>query len=314
MRPSSTPRSLALLLCLALQGVACGPPVDTGDGGVDAGPDGGGGEPVQVRVATFNTHLFFDDVCDSGACAPGDFEEQRSTSAFQTRAREIAAGIQGLGAQVVSLQEIENQKAFDAILAELPASFAHSTFGETGWPASLDVGLVSTVPLVGIRRHRDRVLERPDGTRTTFTREFLEVHLDADGHRLIVFCAHFRSKWQDDPGRREAEGAAAGEILAEAALANPAAGIVLAGDLNDVPGSPALDALEAAAQVERVAAELGSQDVTFEYQGTDYALDHLYLETSSAGTYRSGTVRVVRDGWGYAGSDHAAVRADFLVQ
>ncbi len=305
-------RSLVVPLLLLATAVACGPPTTGSDGGTDAGDDGGG-STAQVRVATFNVHLFFDPVCDSGACTSSDFEVVPSASTYAFRAQQVAEGIQGLAAGVVSLQEIENEAAFDEIVGRLPPAWAYTAFGESGWLATLDVALVSTVPIVGVRRHGDRILQRPDGTRTSFTREFLEVHLDVDGHRLIVFCAHFRSKWQDDPGRREAEGQAAGEILAETAVTSPDATIVLAGDLNDVPGSPALLALETAASVSRVAAELGAADATFVYQGTDYALDHLYLENSAAGRYRTGSARVARDSWGYAGSDHAAVGADFLL-
>ncbi len=313
-------RGLPLAL-LALLGMgACGPRggggvdggVGSGDGGSDGGSVDGGGTETRVRVATLNTHLFFDTVCESRQCGAGDFEALPSQAAFEAKARTLADGIAGLGASVVALQEVETQASLDALVADLPGRFTDAVLGETGRAGSLDVALVASLPILGVRRHRDRVLVRPDGTHTTFTRELLEVHLQTDGGRLIVLVAHFRSKWQDDPGRREAEATATGQILAELASEWPDATIVLAGDLNDVPGSKTLRALEAEVPLERVAAELHGAETTFVYQGSAYALDHIYWVSSAGGHYQPGSAEVERDGpRGYAGSDHAALRADF---
>ena len=62
---------------------------------------------------------------------------------------------------------------------------------ETGLPASIDVAVLSRGTLLEVRRHRDRVLTRPDGTKTTFSRELLEVHVDLRGQRLVMFAATF---------------------------------------------------------------------------------------------------------------------------
>ncbi|MEO1271842.1 MAG: hypothetical protein AAFX99_27425, partial [Myxococcota bacterium] len=62
----------------------------------------------------------------------------------------------------------------------------------------------------------------------------------------------------------------------------------------------------------RVAAELGTQDWTFMFQGGTSALDHLYTALTAEGVYIPGTVQVFRDGRGaWGGSDHAALGASF---
>ena len=94
-----------------------------------------------------------------------------------------------------------------------------------------------------MRVRADEVLTRPDGSTTTFSRELLEVHVTKAGRAIIFFAAHFRSKSNDDPGRRLAEAQATRRIVDAVAAANPRALVVLGGDLNDTPGSPPLDAL-----------------------------------------------------------------------
>ena len=153
-----------------------------------------------------------------------------------------------------------------------------------------------------------------NGETAGFAREFLQVDYTVDGTKVIMFCAHFIAKsggadrfWRD-PYRR-AEAAAAKEIMLEAVSLNPDALIVLAGDLNDLPGSSALSVFEDDDRFQRVAAELNGDDRTHRFG----ALDHLYLMTRSRGRFVEGTAAVIRSGErGYAGSDHAVLKASFI--
>jgi uncharacterized protein len=89
---------------------------------------------------------------------------------------------------------------------------------------------------------------------------------------------------------------------------------VLGGDLNDVPGSPPLEALELGGALHRVSSEHPEEAIgTIWFQGVSLAIDHLYQARDASGAYVPDSFRVVRDpsGNGLAGSDHAAVRADF---
>jgi endonuclease/exonuclease/phosphatase family metal-dependent hydrolase len=187
--------------------------------------------------------------------------------------------------------------------------------GETDTPASVDVGVLSAWPILDVRGHRDQVLRRPDGSTTTFSRELLEVHLDVEGTRVIVFAAHFKSKSNDDPGRRLAEARAAHGIVTAVAAAHPRALVVLGGDLNDEPGSPPLAALEQDGALLRVASDRPDGVVwTYSYGGDLQAIDHLLLARNAGGVYLPGSFQAVRDSSrGLGGSDHAAVVADFIL-
>lgn len=273
--------------------------------------------PSDLVVATYNVHLFFDTTCDSGQCSSGDFENAPNQSQFEYRADQLATAIADLDADVVLLQEVENQTCLTAITDRLGEGWPTAVIGETHYPASLDVAVLSRMPSLEIRRHADTPLELPSGGTGWFAREFLEVHLDAQGHRLIVFVAHFKAKNDDDPERRLAEATRAREIIDATAVEFPDSVIVLGGDLNDTPGSPPLQALEQSGGMLRVAAELAPDDWTYVYQDNYNAIDHLYLATAATGgTYLAGTAHVFRGSGddGYVGSDHAAVRASFHAE
>lgn len=316
-------RMRRLLAVLAL--CSCGALVPA-----DSGPTGGGeedgdvstvGEPdlpkpaaADLVVATFNVHLFFDTTCDSGSCGSGDFESAPNQGQFDYRADEISEGIAGFDADVVLLQEVENQNCLDALHMRLGEGYPTAILGETGFSASVDVAVLSRFDTLEVRRHSDQPIPLPNGDQTWFSREFLEVHLDAEGHRLIVFAAHFKSKNDDDPARRLAEATRARAIVDASAAEFPDAVIVMGGDLNDTPGSPPLTALEGDDGLLRVAAELAPEDWTYTYHDVHSALDHLLQATAATGgQYVPGSALVFRgegdDGWG--GSDHAALRASF---
>lgn len=269
-----------------------------------------------LRAVTFNTHLFFDLVCDSGRCGPTDFEQVPSAQAFAEKADAVALAVRRISGDVVALQEIENQSALDAIWGRLRDVYPTAVLGETGLPASIDVAVLSRGTLLEVRRHHDRVLTRPDGTKTTFSRELLEVHVDLRGQRLVMFAAHFRSKSSDDPGRRLAEAQATADIVSQTAKEFPLAVIILGGDLNDTPGSPPLTALESVASLLRVAKDRPlSSCATYFWNGELQAIDHLFVWQNARVGYVAASANAQHDAtrFGLAGSDHAALLADFAL-
>ena len=332
LRLPRSPVCAALLLLCSCGALA---PQDTSEDAGDAGdadttagtgtttPTGGAADsdapppdPADIVVATYNVLRFFDANCDSGQCGSGDYEEAPTQSQFEYRADKLAEAILAFDADIVILEEVENQNCIDALSARLGDQYPTAILGETGKAASVDVAVLSRHPSTEVRRHADVPLQRPSGGQTWFSREFLEVHLDVDGHKVIAFAAHFKAKSDDDPERRLAEATRAREIMDAVAANNTDALVVLGGDLNDNPGSPPLDALEAGGGMLRVAAELAPDDWTYEYMNDKRAIDHIFAATAATGAvYIPGSAKVFRgDGsgqGGYAGSDHSAVRASF---
>ncbi|MBZ4372784.1 endonuclease/exonuclease/phosphatase family protein [Corallococcus sp. AS-1-6] len=277
------------------------------DSGTPVDPAG-----TRVRIAAFNVHRLFDTVCDTGACGGSNYEELPTDAEFEAQVTRLGQAINALNADIVMLEEVETQNSLDGLLRKVPR-FPYSKLGETYTKASVDVAVLSVHPILEVRSHRNQYIYRPDGSATRFSRDLLEVHLDVDGTRVIAFAAHFRSKVDDDPGRRLAEATASRDILLESAKEFPGAMIVLGGDLNDVPGSEPINALDQA--LLRVARDRpDSETWTYFYSGRGQAIDHLYLAPDGGGVYVPGSFRVAREPTGgYGGSDHGAVYADFAL-
>lgn len=276
----------------------------------DTGPP-----PPSVSIATWNVRRFFDTVCDTGACEQGDYEEVPSAWGFDNRALSIADSVSKLSADIVLLQEIETAACLDAVHGYLADTYSFAHLGEIGSPASVDVGVMTRGEMLEVRTHRETPIASPAGGHVLFSRELLEVHIDLDGWRVVVFSAHFRSQFNDDPDRRLAEAMAARAIVTATAAEFPDALVVLGGDLNDTPGSPPLNALEEGGVLWRVASEmLPGMDWTYSYLNKELALDHLYMATQSqTNRFVPGSAAVIRYGGdgAFGGSDHAAVRATF---
>lgn len=280
-------------------------------------PEPDAGEPetpelIRIRAATFNTERFFDTVCQSGNCASGDYEELPTQAVFDARVVQVATAMNGFGAGLISLQEIETQAVVDALLPRVMNSTPYAVLGEIGGTATVDVAIFSKWPIDKVVKHRDEVLIKPNGDRTSFSRELLEVHVTVEGRRVIFFSAHFRSKNNDDPGRRLAEAQATRRIVDAVALANQDALVILGGDLNDTPGSAPIDALEVNGLL-RAAADLPVADQgTYVYGGQSQAIDHLFQAVTPAAALVPRSARVWKEGSrGFAGSDHRALTAEW---
>ncbi|MBX3202125.1 MAG: endonuclease/exonuclease/phosphatase family protein [Labilithrix sp.] len=273
--------------------------------------------PGVLRLGHLNVRRYFDTTCDSGRCESGGFEEVVTEAEFEARTTELAQGLARLEADVITLAEVENQNCLDALQAKLKSAGFEYPVGylaDIGVAGSMNVGVLARGKLDSVKTYRkDTPLTRDDGTKTQFTRELPELHLTLGSNSVITFAAHFRSKAEDDPGRRLAEAKATREIMLAAATANTGAVVLLGADLNDVPGSDALEAMEEGGALVRVAKDLPeASQGTYTFGGQRQAIDHIYTTASRATAYVAKSATVLRDGnSGFAGSDHASIYADF---
>ncbi len=273
--------------------------------------------PGMLRLGHLNVRRYFDTTCDSGKCDAGAFEEVVSQAAFDDRTAELARGLARLEADVITLAEVETQGCLDALQAKLKEAgldYPNAYLAEIGVPGSVDVGVLARGKLESVKSYRkDTPLTRDDGTKTQFTRELPEVHLTFGSNNVIVYAAHFRSKNDDDPSRRLAEAKATREIMIATQEANTGAVVLLGGDLNDVPGSDTINALEEGGALVRVAKDIPeASQGTYTFGGAKQAIDHIFTTAARASAYVPKSATVVRDGQsGLAGSDHAAIYADF---
>ena len=324
-------RRLAFVLLAVGALVACSDEKDPArpPGTVVPGPDTpdaainstGTRRPGVIRVAAFNMRRYFDTVCDTGNCASTDFEELPTKAAFDAMTEKLATGIATIDPDVLSIEEIETSKCLDALVAKLASmgkEFPIAHIGEIGSPGSVDVAILARGKLGEIKTHRQTKIPLEGGGTTVFTRELLEVRMTFGATSVVMFGAHFRSKVADDAPRRLAEAKAARIIVGQAATDLPESLVLLGGDLNDTPGSPPINALEADGALVRVAKDVPVESqATLTFQGQKIAIDHIFIGKGQASRYVPMSATAYRDDptrTGFAGSDHSAIAADFSIE
>lgn len=268
-----------------------------------------------LKVATFNVRLLFDATCQSGRCGPAEFEQLPTPSELDARIIQLNDVLRVIDADVMVFQEIETEPLFKRMLGAFADRYPTQVFAETGGSASLDVAVISKGTLIETRYHKDTPLYTADNQRTSFARELPEVHLELDGQRVIIFGAHFVSKRSDDGPRREAEAKEAARLMALRDQEYPEALIFFAGDLNDTPDSAPLGEFFARG-VASVAAGQPAEYYTHEYRGSYVVIDHILFMRRDKLFLDPSNVRAFHDdrAVGYAGSDHGAVRATFMIK
>lgn len=268
-----------------------------------------------VVIGTYNTHLFFDKICDSEYCSGSDFESVPSDSEYNAKVRDLADSVKKIGADIILLQEVEKESCLKDLF-EKSGAYDEFYLGEKGAKASVDTGVMTKGKITYKNLHPEQIdCSGCDGGKTTFSHTFLETHIELGCRKIIVFSAHFKSKADDDAPRRLAEAAAAAKILKNTVKKYPDALIVMGGDLNDEPGSDTLQSLENESSFVRVAGELSSNDqATYSYRDAAIALDHIFWVKSDLGSYKTGSAEVVKDApslYYLGSSDHAALKAAF---
>jgi hypothetical protein len=226
-------------------------------------------------------------------------------------------------------------RAFDSDL--LGSRYKYEMLLDAFDPRGIDVGLYSNYPLGAIRTHMfDKV-----GQSRVFSRDCLQVEVKLpDGQTLNMLCNHLKSRGygiqtQND-AKRHLQCERLAEILAEFDLKTEL--VVVAGDFNDNPGSPALEPLlKGEGNLHDVLAEVypdAAKRWTYYYKQTeqiDFLLvsEPLKKRLAKAGVVRQGiydlkaitekaggTVEIETQyptvtHWTNAASDHGAVWAEF---
>ncbi len=192
----------------------------------------------EIVVLSWNLQTLFDDR-DDGVEFPGwsvsrgEWDTEGYRIRLRNFARAAVAAAPG-GPDVLVLQEIENRRVAEDLAALLPGAWPCRIVSD-GEGSALRCAVLSRFPAVEARAHS---LDAGPGLRTPELRPLLEVVLDAEGTRLTILAAHWKSKvggaGETEPARR-AQAALAARRIAEILAEDPAAEVLLAGDLNENP-------------------------------------------------------------------------------
>lgn len=327
--PSLRLPSSALILSLLL--AACGDSgpssttSTTGSGGAggSGGTGGSGGAlppPKPLGVLAWNVHDHFDIVYNGGTG-----EEVPSSTEYKAKRKAIGAVLKSIDADVVLLSEVETQQNLvDLNGNELDGRYLTVSLTEGNDTRRINVGLMSKVMPDLIKSHKDDTFTKAgtNGPIYHYARDCVEVHLTYNGRPLVLLGVHFKAKTPpDDPDKRLAE-AQHTRAIADALLKeNPARGIIILGDYNDVPGSAAVNAVAGQAPslfTDAAEAVPADQRYSFDFNGKLELIDHQMADPRAHAMLDPSTVLLehgagVDDGSKYA-SDHAPLFAIYQVR
>jgi len=258
------------LLALAL--VACAPP------GERATP----AAPSSLRVLTWNVHDLFDEI--DRTVAPGDMDTVPTPDEVEAKLARVGRVLARLDADVLVLQEIENLPLLERLAAGPLAGGGYQAFLCDGFdPRGIDIGILARVPVASWKSHLE---DRARDGRRLWSRDLVEIHLDlGEGARPVVVLAnHLVSRLDPADDARRLEQAARVREVADALRDGAERPIVLVtGDLNDVPGSPALAPLLGDGALADLGARLaGADGWTWSGGGARERIDYALLPRADA--------------------------------
>lgn len=245
--------------------------------------------------------------------------------------------IEEVRADVLCLVEVESRPVLRRFneTALKAAPYPHAMLIDGNDERGIDVGIMSRWPILDMRSHVDD--PDPNTNRAVFSRDCAEFQIDVPaGRKLWILCNHFKSRGYgskaDNDAKRKRQAERVAQILKRFDLAKQ--WVVVAGDFNELPGSDSLAPLLKHSGLRNAFEKLpaNADRWTHRDDATPSKNDQIdYLLVSQALWPRLKKVEIERRGlWAKtkktrdkypplptvtggsnAGSDHAAVWADF---
>ena len=278
--------------------------------------------PHPLTVATYNVENMLDTFDD-----PHSFDEAVPAKP-RKKIKQVAAVIRQLNADVLALQEVENQGVLRTMVREFldDMGYRYIAVQPTNSRHGINMAVISRRPIVSITSHRLlelKVSGLPNPRR--FARDLLRVRMmpsNAHHKMLDLYIVHFKSKHhsENDPQSakwRLAEAAASKAIIHDALMADLTAWVLLAGDFNDTPDSPTLLRLTHHAHSEQptlvdLHAHLPpKQRITYLRPPHRSTIDYILASPALVQRVAPNSARVLTDIQSLDGSDHAPIAVTF---
>ena len=285
-----------------------------------------------VRVVTYNLEHFV-DAFDS-PYVDAEREDNPDPAEVDRRQRLFAGALRALDADVIALQEVEGEgivrALVDSLVPDLGYRFVASA-DDADWYQNVVV--ISRLPLGPLTTFADAVTPlpgvadgagRPDATDLANHRLFAVDVYARPGYAFTLVAAHLKAgRSARDEAWRTGQAALLHAWLGQRFAGGPGAGgagaanVVLAGDLNAVPGSPSFAALlnaDGALGPVRLSDPLvGTSARSHPARAPERRLDHVLVSGGVAPEVVPGSARVA-EGGAAALSDHLPVVLDLVAR
>ncbi|MCK5294933.1 MAG: endonuclease/exonuclease/phosphatase family protein [Arcobacteraceae bacterium] len=141
---------------------------------------------VEFKVASYNVENLFDlkyDGTEYKEFIPNT--KYWNKKIYSKKLHNISKTIKHLNTDIIALQEIESQTAFDDLNKKLP-SFRYSAFLKK-MTSSIGVGIFSKYPIIDQKRI---IVNKKDN----YARDILKVTINIENKPVIIYINHWRSK------------------------------------------------------------------------------------------------------------------------
>jgi endonuclease/exonuclease/phosphatase family metal-dependent hydrolase len=259
--------------------------------------------PATLRLATYNAHRVFD--------SDDDFEKNDGRPKSERSLEAVARVLSDSGADVVALQEIENEEMLKDIQGrgDLLHKFPHCVLVEGDDLKGIDVALMSRYPITHFESHTGESAT----SERKFQRPLLEINVQLPGQStLTVFAGHFVAQFNDWCDQQRVWEASETARLTSLKLSeDPSGYVAVMGDFNDQEGSPVLRTLCEPSMQNATEGLPPSWGEVWSTQYEPALLDHILSSSSLSKLFvDSGVLHHPEDCWA---SDHRLVWADFKL-
>lgn len=314
----------ALAGVTALVATACREDADTTSDSTSGGTttsssstgSGVGGGGTALKILNWNCHNFYDDKDNNTS----QTEIVKTTAEYQDQVSLISSVIKAQDPDVVILQEVENEDVVDALSTALGNVYAERRLVPGNDTRGINNAALSKIPFSSVISHKDdsfTVVGTPAPT-YKFTRDAVEYHFTFEGQKIALIGVHFRSKVDpDDPNKRLAEAQRARAIANDITAADPATGIVILGDYNDLPGSDPMKAIAGKAPdlyTDSATSVPTADQWTFDFMGTKELIDHQMANPLMTAFVDPKGATIVHSGDVDDASDHSPMVITYLVK
>lgn len=248
--------------------------------------------PVPLSIATWNVDNFFNDRVDDILPDPQFVPENLDPNYLQ-KMQALGAVIREANPDLLMLQEVEHDRlARELDETELGAQYPYVAHFDGNDPRGIDLVLLSKLPLDAAYSHREEIVPGAN----FFRRDVLHVRLTVNGRELVLLGVHLKAN-EVDPvadaradANRRAEAERVRFIADLKSRGRPEATVVVLGDFNDLPGSPAVSAVRGDDFFNVIDYVPEAERFTFVFDDTPEAIDHQLVNPFGQQFLRGGTI------------------------
>ncbi|MGL4986378.1 MAG: endonuclease/exonuclease/phosphatase family protein [Treponemataceae bacterium] len=247
----------------------------------------------EISIATWNVQTFFDAIEDGYEFA--DFKGSKtpwSAEKYEQRLKNISRQLQLIKADIIALQEVENEFVMKDILAFLgsSSSLKYAGFARQDSSSVFGNGIFSRYPIKSLKTHQINVdfadLGKPPAMRPLVE---VEIQYGSEDEILVVFICHWKSKSGGSEKTeiwRKQQQSLLISVIEQRQRMQPTLPIIVLGDfntdINDFNFSEGMvllsnEEIQKSFFTAWPAYQLDNDIGTYYYQGSWEAIDHIFL-------------------------------------